>query len=145
MQHVLVGVDGVPLMMGRAARTFTPDQFRAMIARDGGCRGVGCHAPPRRCQGHHLRPWSPDGPTDLDNGVLFCTACHPDLHERGIQVRGDPNRELRFYDRDGNHLGSTSPRGTTPLIPLKPDRRGLLIELYAPDTDIDDPDEFRVA
>ena len=145
VQHVLVGDDGVPLTMGRATRTFTPDQFRAMVVRDGGCRGVGCNAPPSRCQGHHVRPWKPDGRTDLGNGALFCIACHLDLHEHGIQVRGVPSRELRFYDKHGTAIGSTRPRGPTPLIPLEPDRRGLLIELYAPGTGIDDPGESSAA
>ncbi len=133
VQHVLVDTDGVPLMMGRATRTFTQDQYRAMVVRDGGCRGLGCHAPPGRTQAHHMRPWSPDGPTDLANGFLLCDACHPDLHERGMHVRGDPNGELRFYDKHGNHLGSTLPLGAPRVIPIKRGRRGLLIELDEPD------------
>jgi hypothetical protein len=138
-QHVLVDEDGVPLMLGRASRTFTPDQFRAMVVRDGGCRGLGCHAPPGRCHGHHLRPWRPGGPTDLNNGALFCDACHPDLRERGLQVLGDPNGELRFFDKAGNYLGATHPRGPAPLIPIESDWRGLLIELHAYEPDRDNP------
>ncbi len=137
VQHVLLDEAGVPLMLGRAARTFTPDQFRAMVVRDGGCRGPGCHAPPRHCQGHHLRPWHPDGQTDLSNGALFCDGCHHDVHERGLQVLGDPNGELRFHDRAGSYLGATRPRGATPLIPITRDWRGLLIELCGDDGDGD--------
>ena len=145
IQHVLVDDDGVPLAMGRQTRTFTPDQYRAMVVRDGGCRGPGCHAPPDRCQAHHDPPWTPHGRTDLDKGWLYCPPCHDHHHERGLQVRGNPNGELHFYDRDGNHIGTTTPRGRAPQIPMKPDRRGLLIELYAPDTDIDDPRESDAA
>ena len=31
--------NGVPLDMGRATRTFTPDQYRAIMIRDGGASG----------------------------------------------------------------------------------------------------------
>lgn len=118
-QHVLLDTDMVPLAMGRAVRTFTPDQYRAMVIRDGGCRGPGCNAPPARCQGHHLHEWVADhGNTDLDAGALFCWACHPDLHEGGMTIKGDPNSALHFYDHNGNHLGTTHPRHPPPQFPI---------------------------
>src|SRR5262249_33739784 len=118
LQKLLVD-DGVPLAMGRATRTFTADQFRAMVARDAHCRGPGCRAEADNCEAHHLDQWRrDDGPTDLDNGILVCRGhCHRMLHEGGWIVRGDPNGELAFYDRDARHLGTTTPApGTEPTL-----------------------------
>ena len=116
--------DGVPLAMGRAVRTFTPHQFRALVARDAHCRGpCDCTVGPDHCEGHHLDEWErDDGPTDIDNGALFCrTNCHRMLHEGGWTVEGDPNGELRFYDRSGAYIGSSFPH--EPAKPIKTKRR----------------------
>jgi hypothetical protein len=111
-QDVLLGKEGVPLLLGRKRRRFSADQFRAMAIRDGGCRGPGCDRPPEDCQPHHLGFWGrDDGPTDLGNGALFCEyGCHRDVHEGGVRVEGNPDGELRFYDTDGKYLGSSWPQ-----------------------------------
>ena len=92
IQEVLAA-GGVPLALGRAMRTFTPDQFRAMVVRDAHCRGPGCRVDPAHCEAHHLDEWErDDGPTDLDNGALFCRGhCHRMLHEGGWTITGNPN------------------------------------------------------
>ena len=37
-----------------------------------------------------MKWWDRDrGPTDLDNGVLLCTACHHDIHDDGWEIRID--------------------------------------------------------
>lgn len=124
IQHVLLGDGGVPLVLGRAVRLFTPDQFRAMVVRDGRCRGPDCDADADRCEAHHLDEWDADeGPTDLSNGALFCPhRCHRDLHDGTMRVEGDANGELRFYDRDGNLLGITTPQQPPPKIRTKQGR-----------------------
>jgi hypothetical protein len=118
VQHVVAGADGVPLALGRAARTFSPDQYRAMVVRDSHCRGPDCDAPVAHCEAHHLRHWVRDrGATDLDNGALFCRGhCHRMLHEGGWTVTGNANGRLDFYDRAGTLLGSSTPR--TPPKPI---------------------------
>ncbi len=80
--------DGIPLAMGRTTRTFTSHQYRAMVARDGGCRGPGCDAPPDQCEAHHMHPWAAKhGNTDLDVGFLLCTGyCHRQVHEGGWRI-----------------------------------------------------------
>lgn len=110
-QPVLTDAGGVVLAMGRATRTFTPDQFRAMVVRDAHCRGPGCEVDPAHCDAHHLDEWErDDGPTDVDNGALFCRGhCHRMLHEGGWIVTGDADGGLDFFDRDGRHLGSSTP------------------------------------
>lgn len=110
-QDVHTDAGGVVLAMGRATRTFTPDQVRAMVVRDAHCRGPGCAVDPGHCESHHLDEWHrDDGPTDLDNGALFCRGhCHRMLHEGGWTVTGDANGELHFFDRDGRRIGSSTP------------------------------------
>lgn len=115
-------LDGVPLAMGRAARTFTPDQFRAMVVRDAHCRGPGdCTVGPEHCEAHHLDEWErDDGPTNLDNGGLFCRGhCHRMLHEGGWTVVGNPNSELKFYDRTGAFVGSSMPHQPAKPVPTR--------------------------
>jgi hypothetical protein len=111
LQEVHTDANGAVLAMGRASRTFTPDQFRAMVVRDAHCRGPGCDVDPAHCEAHHLDEWErDDGPTDLDNGALACRGnCHRMLHEGGWTVTGNPNGQLDFHDRNGNHIGSSTP------------------------------------
>jgi Domain of unknown function (DUF222) len=80
--------DGQPLDLGRACRTFTPAQRRALGLRDGnGCAFPGCDRPLAWCDGHHIRHWVDGGPTDLANGVLLCGYHHTVIH-RGDWVIG---------------------------------------------------------
>jgi hypothetical protein len=84
----VLGTDGQPLDLGRAARTFTPAQRRAMGLRDGcGCAFPGCDRPMAWCDGHHIRHWIDGGPTDLSNGVLLCTHHHTLIHQGEWAVR----------------------------------------------------------
>ncbi len=121
VQQILVGAGTVPLAMGRAARLFTPDQHRAMVVRDLGCRGPDCDVGPDRCESHHLAEWSAgQGPTDLDNGALFCRGhCHRRLHDGGWRVSGNANGRLEFHDRAGNLLGHSEPRTPPAAIVTK--------------------------
>jgi hypothetical protein len=120
VQRVSLDADAVPLALGRATRTFTPDQFRYFVVRDAHCRGPGCQVAAAHCEAHHLDEWHrDDGPTDVDNGALFCRGhCHRMLHEGGWSVRGDPNGTLDFYDRNGTHLGSSTPAARPEAIVL---------------------------
>jgi hypothetical protein len=104
--------------MGRATRTFTPDQYRAIMVRDGGCRWPGCDAAPSDCEARHGREWALGGATDVDNGYAACRGRghHRLIHEGGWTVRGEPNGELTFYDPDDNLRGSSRPRKRPPPI-----------------------------
>ena len=75
---VLYGTAGTPLWRGTTKRTATAAQLKALIARDGGCVGCGCH--PALCQAHHIRPASQGGPTTISNMVLLCWSCHQRVH-----------------------------------------------------------------
>ena len=92
----LLGTDGQPLDLGRATRTFTAAQRRALGLRDGqGCAFPGCDRPMTWCEGHHIRHWIDGGLTDLANGVLHCGYHHTTIHQGDWVVQlaadGRPN------------------------------------------------------
>jgi hypothetical protein len=68
------------LDVGRATRTIPPALWRALVVRDGGCTGPGCHAPPEHCEAHHIVHWSRGGRTDLANLRLLCHHDHRKAH-----------------------------------------------------------------
>lgn len=73
-RHVVVD-DGAVLNFGRRRRKVSPAQLRALQLRDRGCRVPGCGRT-RFLHAHHVHYWSLGGPTDLDNLILLCSACH---------------------------------------------------------------------
>ncbi len=84
----VLGADSEILDWGRAKRLFTPAQKLALGERDGGC--AGCGLPPSMTIAHHLLWWARDGgPTNLDNGILLCVACHHRVHDDGWEIRID--------------------------------------------------------
>ena len=88
--------DGQPLWHGRRHRTATNDQFRALVARDGGC--IGCGLAPQFCEAHHIIPWAPPtrGPTDIDKLVLICRHEHHLIHDHGWKVVRGPDARFRL-------------------------------------------------
>jgi hypothetical protein len=127
IQTLVIDETGVPLALGRSTRTFTPDQFRAMVARDGACRC--CRASPEHCDAHHVNEWNDQGPTDIDNGMLLCrNGCHRGMHEGHWKVVGNPNGRLDFSDRDGNHIATSEPQPRVEPIPTKQGRQRAHLE-----------------
>jgi Domain of unknown function (DUF222) len=112
IQRIVLDSKGVPLDMGRATRTFTPDQYRAIMIRDGGCRMPGCDIGPEGCQAHHIQYWENGGRTDLDVGIAICRGAghHRLIHEGGWSITGDPNGEVTFHDPNGDPRGRSRPR-----------------------------------
>jgi hypothetical protein len=80
LEAALIGREGDVLNLGRAQRTVTPHQRRAVKARDGGCVIPGCHAPAAWCDAHHVRWWSKGGRTDVENLALLCPRHHAAVH-----------------------------------------------------------------
>jgi hypothetical protein len=76
-----------PLDVGRLTRTHTAAQWRALVARDGGCVDPGCDRGPQWCRVHHKDHWIDDGPTDIDNLELRCGPHHRDAHRQDLQRR----------------------------------------------------------
>ena len=50
------------------------------------------------------------------------------MHEGHWNVVGNPNRQLEFTDRDGNHIATSQPRPRVEPIPTKQGRRRTHLE-----------------
>jgi len=87
MRTMVVGDSGEVLYLGHPRRLFSAAQRRALAVRDGGCVWPGCSAPPGWCEAHHVIPWAEEGPTDIDNGALLCSAHHHMLHASQFRMR----------------------------------------------------------
>ncbi len=83
---LVFSTDGLPLWHGRGRRLASDQQWRSLIARDGGC--IGCGAHPSRCEAHHIVPWTSQGRglTDIDSLVLLCRHHHHLVHDQGWRV-----------------------------------------------------------
>ncbi|GAA1867875.1 HNH endonuclease signature motif containing protein [Brevibacterium marinum] len=77
--------DGDVLMLGRSKRLVSRRQRLALSARDMGCQFPGCRAR-RRCDAHHIRPWSQGGATDMDNLILLCRTHHTAVHRYELDI-----------------------------------------------------------
>jgi hypothetical protein len=94
--------DGLPLDVGRAARTEPPGLRRALEARDLACRWPGCESPGTWCTGHHIKGWDSGARTSLDEMVLLCHVHHGHfIHQLGWTISGNPNGLLRFHHPAG--------------------------------------------
>jgi hypothetical protein len=81
LSRIITDGDSQPLDVGRATRTVTDAQWKALVVRDGGCVEPGCDRPPGWCQAHHKQWWQRDhGKTDLNNLELRCHRHHRDKH-----------------------------------------------------------------
>jgi hypothetical protein len=87
----VLGGKSEPMNLGRLRRLISAGLRRALYLRDRGCTFPGCHRPPRHCQGHHVRHWADQGPTDLGNLTLLCAHHHRLLHRSGWEVRIAPD------------------------------------------------------
>ncbi|MGI8869187.1 MAG: DUF222 domain-containing protein [Mycobacteriales bacterium] len=83
---VLAGT-GQPLDLGRAIRTVSRAQRRAVTTRDRHCAFPHCDQLAPRCDVHHIVPWIDGGPTDLDNLALLCTWHHTVIHHTDWECR----------------------------------------------------------
>lgn len=94
--------DGLPLDVGRAARTEPPGLRRALEARDLTCRWLGCDTPGMWCTAHHIKGWRKGARTSLEETVLVCHVHHHYfIHQLGWTISGDPNGLLRFHHPAG--------------------------------------------
>ena len=93
--RVLLDSQSQVIDVGRAKRVPSLPVRRALDARDRGCKWPGCDRPAKWCASHHLKHWTKDGPTDLDNLVLLCHRHHTLVHRGGWQVvKSDDGRLL---------------------------------------------------
>ncbi|MCE2512371.1 MAG: DUF222 domain-containing protein [Acidimicrobiia bacterium] len=81
IRGVVFSSEGVPLWHGHTKRLATKAQMNALRVRYGACGG--CGADMWICQGHHVEAVSRGGPTNIDNMMLACWACHQKIHHHG--------------------------------------------------------------
>jgi hypothetical protein len=94
--------DGLPLDVGRAARTEPPALRKALEARDRTCRWPGCETPAAWATGHHIRGWTTGARTSLGEICLLCHVHHAHfIHLLGWVITGDPNATLHFTHPGG--------------------------------------------
>ena len=98
---------GLPVSVGRAART-VPTRTRVVVEhRDCGCRVPGCKA--TRVEIHHIVHWLDGGTTDTFNLVALCSR-HHHLHHQGvlgIVGNADEPGGLAFTDRHGQPIAGS--------------------------------------
>jgi len=87
---------------GRASRSVPQNLFRAVAARDGGCRFPGCDRSASWCDCHHLVYWEHLGPTAIHNLGLFCNRYHHWMHRHNMIVKLLPNADMEFTFPDGS-------------------------------------------
>jgi hypothetical protein len=92
ISRIITNPTGDILDAGRATRTFTAAQLRAIIARDNHCIWPGCDTPPGWCDAHHRIHWANGGPTSVTNGTLLCGRHHDRVHLHGHAIIQGPGR-----------------------------------------------------
>lgn len=98
------------LAYGRGTRTVPLELFRAVAARDGGCRFPGCNRKVRSCDAHHVRFWRNMGLTELANLVLLCNRHHHLIHQPRWHLKLLPDADLEVTYPDGS-VRISQPRG----------------------------------
>lgn len=120
----VLGTDGEVLDQGRATRTATRPQRRALATMHRSCASPGCTVAFDTCRIHHVDWWWRDlGPTDIDNLLPLCERHHHLVHEGGWTLTMTVDRIATWTRPDGtmHHRGSTIDRSAT--APAPPDRR----------------------
>jgi len=97
---------GVPLDLGRAVRFVTPDQRRALAARDGGCVFPGCGVGHSWTDAHHVVRVADGGSTDLANLALLCRHHHGVVHRNGWSMDHVGDQRFSFTTPRGAVLDS---------------------------------------
>ena len=109
--------NGQPLSLSRAQHDPTPNQRRALAARDGGCCFPGCAHPVAWADAHHVEHW-PKGPTQLQNLVLLCRHHHRVAHRRGWAVTLTDDGWTLWSSPDGRRFwGQRHHRRRTDPVP----------------------------
>ena len=98
--HRVIHAGSMILDYGHKTRAIPMPLFRALVARDGGCRFDGCDRPASWTHGHHIKHWPDGGPTRADNLILLCQTHHTKVHQEKWVITLRPNGEAHFT-KDG--------------------------------------------
>ena len=94
LSRVVTKGRSLPLEVGRATRTATVGQRRALMIRDRGCVVSGCRMPPQWTDAHHITHWVDGGASDIGNYVLLCRRHHRAVHEGRVTLIGYDGTEI---------------------------------------------------
>jgi hypothetical protein len=120
VSRALVDVTSAVLELGRARRTFTAEQRRAIVAQYPRCVGPGCRVRATDCQMHHIDDWEHGGRTDTTNGVPLCWHEHHLVHEKGWRIQRDfKSGIVTWFEPDGTRAGTVEPRARPQPIPRR--------------------------
>jgi len=84
--HRVIKADSVVMDVGRATRSVSPSQWRALKARHRTCAAPECDRPINMTSPHHIEFWARAGRSDLPNLLPLCYYHHRLVHEGGWQV-----------------------------------------------------------
>ncbi|HEX2680545.1 MAG TPA: DUF222 domain-containing protein, partial [Candidatus Dormibacteraeota bacterium] len=89
LSRVLIA-NSVPVDVGRATRSVSPAQWRALKALYKSCAFPDCDRPISWTNPHHIDFWARGGMTDIDRLIPLCHFHHRLVHEEGwIVMRAD--------------------------------------------------------
>src|SRR2546427_4125652 len=84
--HRVIKADSVVVDVGRATRSVSASQWRALKARDRACAAPARDPPVKLTSPHHIEFWARGGKSDLPNLLPLCYHHHRLVHEGGWQV-----------------------------------------------------------
>ncbi|MGE0305912.1 MAG: DUF222 domain-containing protein [Acidimicrobiia bacterium] len=109
VHRILFEGPSTPVDLGRSTRIVSKELFKAVAARDHGCRYPGCDRPVAWCEAHHVKHWMWDGRTDYWNLALLCARHHHLIHRIGWKLEMDEDFVVTVTTPDGRRLISHPP------------------------------------
>ena len=110
LYYCFQNMQGEVLKFGKARRNPSPAQRLAVLARDRTCAFPGCHAPPERCDFHHLKEVLIDqGLTDVDLLGLFCKPHHRYIHLEGLTAERESDGGITIRQRETGMVVARAP------------------------------------
>jgi hypothetical protein len=107
--HYLAIFDnGKPIGLYHTKRLATPGQRIVLYAKDRGCTHPGCDVPGYLCDVHHIREWTQNGRTDIDNLTFACRSHHRLIKPGGWTTRQRPDGRTDWIPPP--HLDRGQPR-----------------------------------
>jgi uncharacterized small protein (DUF1192 family) len=121
--RILLGPDSTPLEASEAVRTVPAGLWRALVARDGGCRWPGCDAPAAWCDvAHGAQAFAEHGRLQPGNATLLCRRHHRRFDHSDLHIRID-GASVTFHDREGRLVvrdAASAPTGPSPPTASQP-------------------------
>jgi len=97
---------GCRLSVGREQYAPPADMRRYLQIRDQTCQGIGCNRRATLSEIDHTRAWNTGGPTNVDNLVHLCKACHRLKHQSSFSTTQGPGGALTWTTPSGKKYTS---------------------------------------